>query len=51
LPMERVEEIRQMYASGEWSQNRLARHFGISQTTVWSVVNHKTYAKEKKDDV
>lgn len=47
LPTDRVEEIRQLYASGEWSQNRLARQFGVSQATIWSVINHKTYAKEK----
>jgi predicted DNA-binding protein (UPF0251 family) len=50
LPTDRVEEIRRLYASGEWSQNRLARQFGVSQATVWSVVNRKTYVKENGND-
>ena len=45
-----VREIRLMYATGEYSQDKLARHFGVSQTTINSIVLNKTYTEEVQKD-
>lgn len=45
-----VAEIRRLYASGQWSQGKLARQYGVSQTLINSLVLHKTYIEEKNDE-
>ncbi len=41
LTVEQVREIRKMYASGEWSQKRLAEHFGVS--SIQSILEGKVW--------
>lgn len=50
LTPEQALEIRRLYASGQWSQGNLARHYGVSQTLINSLVLHKTYIEEKNDE-
>lgn len=38
-----VIDLREKYATGAWSQKRLAHHFGISQANVCMIVNRKTW--------
>lgn len=37
-----VREIRHLYSEG-WLQSELARKYGVSGPTVWSIVHHKTW--------
>ena len=39
----KVKEIRIKYNSGYYSQNKLAKEYDISQTTVFQIVNFKTW--------
>jgi DNA-binding transcriptional regulator LsrR (DeoR family) len=50
LTPEQAVEIRRLYASGQWSQGNLARHYGVSQNLINSLVLHKTYIEEKNDE-
>lgn len=50
LTPEQAVEIRHLYASGQWSQGKLARHYGVSQTLINSLVLHKTYIEGKNDE-
>lgn len=50
LTPEQAVEIRRLYAAGGYSQNKLARHFGVSQTLINSLVLNKTYIEEKHDE-
>ena len=43
LVAEEVQQIRALYATGEWTQHQLARRFGISQLTVSNIVTRKTW--------
>lgn len=43
-------EIRRLYASGQWSQGKLARHYGVSQTLINNLVLNKTYIGEQTDE-
>lgn len=43
-------EIRRLYASGQWSQGKLARHYGVAQATINSLVLNKTYIGEQTDE-
>jgi plasmid maintenance system antidote protein VapI len=45
-----VVEIRHLYASGQWSQGKLARHFGVAQATINSLLLNKTYKGEQTDE-
>lgn len=45
-----VTEIRRLYASGQWSQGKLARHFGVAQATINNLLLNKTYIEEKNDE-
>lgn len=36
-----VAEIRELYASGQWSQRGLAARFGVTQARIWQVVHHR----------
>ena len=38
-----VREIRRAYATGAWSQRRLARRFGVTQPNIQSIVNRNTW--------
>ena len=50
LTPEQAVEIRCLYAAGGVSQGKLARHYGVSQTLINSLVLHKTYIEEKNDE-
>lgn len=50
LTPEQAAEIRRLYASGQWSQGKLARHFGVAQATINSLVLNKTYIGEQTDE-
>jgi HNH endonuclease len=39
-----VQEIRELYATGEHSQSQIATQFGIAQTTVSAIVRRSTWA-------
>ena len=43
LTWEKVSEIRDMYASGNFSQEKLASMFGVKQVTVSAIVRHKIW--------
>jgi DNA invertase Pin-like site-specific DNA recombinase len=47
LTFEQAEDIRRLYASGEVSQDKLARLYKISQATIYNIVNNKTYVKSE----
>jgi len=49
LTWEIVREIRTKYSSGEYSQSRLAREYGVSQGTIWSVVLKKSWIELDED--
>lgn len=38
-----VEFIRREYSAGRMNQSELARHFGLSHGTIWSIVRRKTW--------
>ena len=40
LTVEDVEVIRKRYATGRWSQQWLAREFGVSQPQISKIVNN-----------
>lgn len=42
LTWELVREIRRLRAAG-WEQISLAKHFGVSQATIWQIVSGKTW--------
>ena len=43
LTEDKVLELRALYATGAWSQKRLARHFSIAQGNVSLIVNRKAW--------
>jgi hypothetical protein len=43
LDDDKVKEIRQLYANGTISQQRLAIKFGVTQSAIWAIVNKKTW--------
>jgi len=43
LDLIKVEEIRQKYLNNGISQRKLAREYGVSQGTIWQVVNKVTW--------
>jgi len=43
LSFEKVKELRTLYASGEWTQMRLAHKYDISQGHVSSIVNNQKW--------
>lgn len=38
-----VREIRRLYATGKYTQEKLGQRFGVNRTTVWSIVHHKAW--------
>ena len=38
-----VREMREKYATGEFSQAALARAYGVAEGTVFAVVHHRTW--------
>ena len=44
LTADDVAEIKRLRATGEWSQSRLARKFGISPTQVWRIAHGYKWA-------
>jgi hypothetical protein len=45
LTIASAREIRMQYNRG-YSQNELAREFGVSQATIWSVIHEKIWAED-----
>jgi len=45
LTTDAAERIRVMYATGEWTQKRLGKLFGVTQRAVWQVLSGKTWRK------
>lgn len=43
LTEEQVREIRRAYATGAWSQRRLARRFQVTQPNIQSIVNRNSW--------
>lgn len=39
-----VREIRQLYATGKWTQKELGRKFGVNQPTISTIIRRKTWA-------
>lgn len=50
LTPEQAAEVRRLYAVGGYSQNKLARLFGVAQATINNVVLNKTYTEEKNGE-
>lgn len=48
LTDEQKEEIREMYATGNWSLNKLGAAFGVSKKTVLLLVNPDSAEKAKE---
>ncbi len=40
-----VRQIRRLYETKKWSQPKLARKFGVSQTAVSNILLRKTYRR------
>lgn len=49
LTLERVEQIREMYAGGGWTMKRLAAEFGVTTMTVHRAVRRHTWAASKEE--
>ena len=43
LTQANVEEIRQLYASGKYTQKQLANLFGVARTNISLIVNNKRW--------
>ena len=43
LTDDEVQEIRQLYSTGNFSQRALAARYGVQQKAIWGVVNLKTW--------
>ncbi len=43
LTSEQAQDIRHIYAAGSASQPELARRYGVSQATVWGILNNRVY--------
>lgn len=43
LTWEKVSEIREQYATGEFSQEQLGRLFGVKQVTISAIVRHRSW--------
>lgn len=44
LTADQVLEIRRLHATGEWSHNQLALKFGVSNGTIWCIINRRNWA-------
>lgn len=47
LTMEKAEEIRRLYATGQYAQVQLARKFGVSQPVISKVVLHQSWSDDE----
>jgi HNH endonuclease len=43
LTASQVRDIRQLHATGEWTQEQLAAHFAVSRHAIWSIIRGKTW--------
>ena len=43
LTTEQVLEIRRLYATGEWTQMKLALRFGLSELLISLIINRKIW--------
>jgi hypothetical protein len=43
LSEDEVVQIRQMYATGEWTQASLARHFEVGVNAIYRIVHNKSW--------
>ena len=43
LNWDKVSEIREMYVSGDYSQEQLGLLFGVKQVTISAIVRHKIW--------
>lgn len=46
---QQAEEIRKLYATGEFTQRELAARFGVSQSPIAGIVRGKTYKEDRRD--
>jgi len=44
LTSDQVRRIRELWATGDYTQTGLGKLFGISQVTVWEIINRRTWA-------
>jgi uncharacterized protein YjcR len=47
LTWEKVDQIRSLYAPGKVGYNSLAKRFGVSQTSIKSIIRGETWPPEK----
>lgn len=38
-----VDEIKRLYKTGSYTQSKLGKMFGLSQNSIWHIVNNKTW--------
>ena len=48
LSLDEIKLIREMYESGEWSLNKLAKKFNVSKKTILLYVNDESMRKNKQ---
>lgn len=48
LNMDKAREIRELYATGEWAQQALAEHFGVTQGAITHIITNRTYKEGTK---
>lgn len=39
-----ISELRELWASGKWTQRALAKRYGVTQRAVWQVIHHITWS-------
>ena len=44
LTSDQVRQIRELWATGDYTQTGLGKLFGISQATVWEIINRRIWA-------
>ena len=44
IPLNKIIYIKELYKKG-FSQRSIAKQFNVSQTTIWLIINEKTYVK------
>jgi hypothetical protein len=46
LTLEQVDEIKTKYIPRKYTMQRLAIEYNVNQTTIWDIINNKSYTKE-----